>query len=234
MSLSLSLILPAYNEERTVLKTVTEAIEFLSAMKLSFEIIVVADGTDATREKVVTFAKNEPRVRVLGSTERRGKGRGVKDGVEIAQGRFIGFADADNKTPISEYAAFHRELEAGARIVIGNRKARSAQIEKKQALYRQLGSLAFNRMMNAFMGLKGIEDTQCGFKFFDRDTAREIFNEMKTDGYMFDVEILYLAARKGIAVKQLPVRWRDDADSRLDLVRGNLKNLREILRIRLG
>ena len=84
------------------------------------------------------------------------------------------------------------------------------------------------------MGLKGISDTQCGFKFFQRDTAKQLFGELKTNGYMFDVEILLLAARKNIPVKQLPVRWRDDADSRLDLVWGNLKNLREILRIRIG
>jgi hypothetical protein len=115
---------------------------------------------------------------------------------------------------------------------IGTRRG-GATIERAQPLYRRIGSLGFLWFMQTLVGLPGINDTQCGFKFFQRDAAKEIFRRQKVDAYMFDVEILAIARRLGYRIQQVPVRWRDDADSRLDLVTGNLRNVRDIFRIGL-
>ncbi len=109
---------------------------------------------------------------------------------------------------------------------------RGAQIERSQPLYRRIGSHGFGVVMHTFVGLRDIVDTQCGFKFFRGDVARDLFTLQRIDGYMFDAEILYLAQRRRYRVTQVPVRWRDDGDSRLELVSGNIRNLRDILSIR--
>lgn len=230
---SVTLIFPAYNEARQIQSTISEASRFFYQNAIPFNIIVVADGTDGTREIVSQLAQTDSRISVMGSEQRRGKGRGIREAVTVAQGDFIGFADADNKTPITEFANFYPELKKGAHFVIGSRRHRHSQTERKQAFYRQIGSKGFNFLIKGVLGLTGIPDTQCGFKFFKRETAKRIFSIQKIDGYMFDVEILFLARKLGVPVTQLPVRWRDDGDSRLRLFSGNLKNLSDIFRIRL-
>ena len=110
-------------------------------------------------------------------------------------------------------------------------KRGAAVIERAQPLYRRVGSVGFHWFMQTVVGLAGIQDTQCGFKFFQHAAAKELFRRQKIDGYMFDVEILAIARRLGYRIEQLPIRWRDDADSRLNLVSGNLRNVRDIFRI---
>ena len=223
--------MPAYNEVARIAGTIGEICAYFEAKSCGFEIIVAADGADGTREVVGELAARNPRVRVIGSNERRGKGRGVRDGVVLARGDVIGFVDADNKTPITEFEKFEGPLADGADLVIGSRGIDGSVIERAQARYRQIGSRLFGVCMHALVGLPDIIDTQCGFKFFRGDVARDLFTRQRIDGYMFDVEILSLATRTGYRLVQIPVRWRDDADSRLDLVVGNLKNARDILRI---
>jgi dolichyl-phosphate beta-glucosyltransferase len=161
-------------------------------------------------------------------------GHGVRRGMRLASGEVVGFADADNKTPIEELAKLLPWLGRGFALAIGSRALAESQVEIKQPLYRQLGSRGFALAMHAIVGLRHIHDTQCGFKFFTDDAAREIFARTRIDGYMCDVEILWLAERLGYRVKEVGVRWRDDGDSRLELVRGNTRNLIELLRIRFG
>ena len=167
-----------------------------------------------------------------GLPERRGKGRGIREGVARATGDIIGFTDADNKTPIDELDKVLPLLTDGADLVIGSRAGKAALIERPQKLYRRIGSRGFALFMHAAVGLNGIVDTQCGFKFFRGDVARDLFARQQIDGYMFDVEILYLAKRLGYRIEQVPVRWRDDGDSRLDLIAGNVRNVRDVLSIR--
>lgn len=226
-----SVIVPAYNEVARIAGTLGEMCAYFEAKPYAFEIVVVADGADGTREVVGALAARNPRLRVIGSAERRGKGRGVRDGVALARGDVIGFVDADNKTPITEFEKFEGPLADGADLVIGSRGIDASLIERAQARYRRVGSRVFGVGMHALVGLTDIVDTQCGFKFLRGDVARDLFSLQRIDGYMFDVEILALATRAGYRIVQTPVRWRDDADSRLDLVFGNLKNARDVLRI---
>ena len=229
---SVSLILPAYNEAHSIAATISEAIRYFRAKQFAYEIIVAADGDDGTREVVREIALSDARVQVIGGPERRGKGRGIREAMCLARHAVVGYADADNKVPIEEYDKFAPLLEEGCPIVIGSRALAQSQIERAQPWYRRAGAALFAVTMSTVTGLRAISDTQCGFKFFRHDVGRQLFEIQKIDGYMFDVEILLLAERLGLPVREIPIRWRDDADSRLELLLGSVRNMRELWQIR--
>jgi dolichyl-phosphate beta-glucosyltransferase len=195
--------------------------------------VVAADGQDGTRERAREYAQRDAAVQVIGAPGRRGKGRGIREAVALASGAIVGFADADNKVPIEEWDKLEPWFAHGYDVVIGSRALQRKLIERRQPFYRRAGGAGFHYFMQAVVGLPGITDSQCGFKFFRRDVARDLFARQRIDGYMFDVEILALAQRLGYRIQQVPIRWRDDADSRLELFRGNLRNVVDIFRIRL-
>ncbi len=226
----LSLIFPAYNEAQRIADTVGEAQSYFQERQLAYEIIVSADGTDGTREIVEEMAKSDVAIRVIGSAERRGKGYGIREAIPLTRGEFVGFADADNKTPITELDKILPLLPTH-NVVIGSRGLRESRIEQAQPFYRQLGSKGFGVFMHLVTGLSDIVDTQCGFKFFQRPVALDLFARQRIDGYMFDVEILYLARKAGYSIAQVPVRWRDDGDSRLQLLSGNIRNAIDVFKI---
>jgi dolichyl-phosphate beta-glucosyltransferase len=228
----ISLILPAYNEAGRIAATIAEAVSYFRSRSLAYEILVAADGDDGTREIVAGLGRGDPAIRAFGEPARQGKGRGIRQAVGMACGSIIGFADADNKVPIEEYGKLEPFLAEGFPIAIGSRALARATILRSQPWYRRLGGKGFGVFMRAATGLRGIADTQCGFKFFHGDVARRLFALQRIDGYMYDVEILLLAQHLGYRVREVPIRWRDDGDSRLDLVRGNLRNLRDILPLR--
>jgi dolichyl-phosphate beta-glucosyltransferase len=227
-----SLVVPAYNEVKSIAQTIEQITAYFEKRRSTYEIIVSADGNDGTRELVADMARTDPRLKVIGSIARRGKGYGIRQGVALARGKIIGFVDADNKTPIDEYDKVEPLLHTGYDIVIGSRGLPDALIERPQPWYRRLGSSGFAIFMHTVVGLRDIPDTQCGFKFFKDYVARDLFKRQRIDGYMFDVEILHLARQAGYCIGQVPVRWRDDGDSRLALVRGNMRNVRDIFSIR--
>ena len=230
----ISLIFPAYNEAGRIENTIRETIEFFTKRKLSYEVVVAADGDDNTREIVRGMAATDPAIRVIGQPERRGKGRGIREAVALATGEIVGYADADNKVPIDEFDKIAPWLEQGYEVVIGSRASTESSIERKQPLYRQIGAQGFHIFMRTVVGLTNVPDTQCGFKFFPADVAKALFAAQKVDGYMFDVEILALAAKWGYRIKAVPIRWRDDGDSRLDLIAGNVRNVIDIFKIRFS
>jgi dolichyl-phosphate beta-glucosyltransferase len=230
----LSLIFPAYNESKTIGRTLEAAYAWLDAQPWDYEIIVSADGTDGTREAAEAIGKSRggaSRLSVIGAPERRGKGRGIREGVRVARGQIVGFSDADNKTPIDELAKVLPWFDQGYDVVIGSRATADATVARRQPLYRQLGSKAFSVAMHVATGLWTIHDTQCGFKFFRGPVAHDLFARQTVDGYMYDVEILALASRSGYRIREVGIRWADDGDSRLDLVAGNWRNAQDLLKI---
>jgi len=229
----LTLILPAFNESRTIASTISKTIAYFDERGYTYQIIVAADGTDGTRELVAKLGLSNPRIQVTGHAERLGKGRGVREAVGMANGEIIGYADADYKVPIEEFDKIDPLLKEFD-VVTGSRALNRALIERKQPLYRRVGSRGFAVFMQTVVGLRGITDSQCGFKFFRRLVALELFRCQKIDGYMFDVEILALAKLFGHRIQEVPIRWHDDGDSRLQLLSGNLRNVADILRIRLS
>lgn len=230
----LSIIIPAYNEARSIAATLSSVREYLDAQERSYEVIVSADGNDGTRERAQELARDDERFTVIGSAHRGGKGRGVRNGVQLARGQIVGFIDADYKTPIEEIERILPGFDEGFDVVIGSRGMGDSRIERRQKLYRRVGSKVFAVGMRAVTGLRDVIDTQCGFKFFTRQAARDIFSRQKIDGYMFDVEILRLAQMLNYRVKEVGIRWHDDGDSRLELVAGNWRNAKDIFRIGWG
>jgi dolichyl-phosphate beta-glucosyltransferase len=230
----LSLVVPAYNEGARILHTVSSLQTFLDTQGYEYEVIVSADGNDGTREIVADLAQRDPRLKVIGAPARRGKGRGIREGVRLARGSVIGFVDADYKTPIEEIEKILPWLDRGYPVVIGSRALNESRVEVAQPWYRRFGSRCFGFAMHRIVGLHRIADTQCGFKFFQAPVALDLFGRQRIDGYMFDVEILFLAEQSGYAIKEVGVRWRDDGDSRLDLVAGNWRNMLDLLSIRFG
>jgi glycosyltransferase involved in cell wall biosynthesis len=230
----LSLILPAYNEVKGIKTTIDSIRAHFGRRNHSYEIIVCADGNDGTRELVTELARTDSRLTVLGDSRRGGKGLAIRMGVAQARGRIIGFADADNKVPIAETDHVLPWLNRGYDIVIGSRGLADSHVEVPAPLHRRLGSRAFAVGMHALVGLHGITDTQCGFKFFLAPVATHLFSQQRVDGYMFDVEVLYLAERCGYRIKEVGVRWRDDGDTRLQLIAGNWRNVIDLLRVRFG
>ncbi len=230
--IDLTLILPAYNERATISATIDGASAYFNSRGMRAEIIVAADGDDGTRELVAQKAHGNADLKVIGHAARGGKGRGIREAVTLARGQIIGYADADGKVPIEDYQWIEAALREGYRVVTGSRGLEESQVLRRQPWYRRLGAMGFYYYMQNVVGLPGIRDTQCGFKFFDRKAARQLFHFQKIDGYMFDVEILALARRLGFSIKEVPIRWRDDGDSRLRLLSGNLRNGIDIFKIR--
>jgi dolichyl-phosphate beta-glucosyltransferase len=229
----LSLVIPAYNEVATIQRTLRAIRDYLEPRGYEYELIVAADGTDGTREAAAALLSEMP-VAVLGEPARRGKGRGVREGVLAATGELVGFLDADYKVAIDEVEKVLPWFDEGYDVVIGSRAAAGADVRVRQPWYRRAGSKGFAMLMRPLVGLHGIADTQCGFKFFRAAAARDLFSRQRIDGYMFDVEVLSLAVRSGYKVREVGVAWRDDGDTRLQLVSGNWKNLKDLFRIRFG
>ena len=232
--LSVSLILPAYNEVKTIAQVIQEAKDYFERRGGAYEILVCADGNDGTRELAEKMAKSNSHLKVTGHPGRCGKGRGIREGMKMAQGEIIGFSDADNKTPIDEFEKMEPWLTEGYEMVIGSRALQDSRILRAQPLHRRLGSVGFSLFMHAVLGMREIVDTQCGFKFFKRHAALDLFSRQRIDGYMFDPEILYLAHLLGYSIKQVPVRWKDDGDSRFHCLSGGIRDAIDIFRIRFN
>jgi len=230
----LSVVLPAYNEAQSISSTLAAMRTFLDRQEYTYEIIVAADGDDETPAIVTQIARDWPILKLTAQAGRHGKGHGLRRGMRMATGQIVGFIDADYKTPIDEITKILPWFDLGYDLVAGSRALDDSKIEVYQPLYRQIGSRVFTLGLHLIIGLKEIHDAQCGFKFFTRSCADEIFSRTRIDGYMCDVEIFCLAARLGFSAKEVGIVWRDDGDSRLALVRGNIQNIIDLLRIRFG
>ena len=230
----LSLILPAYNEVTSISGTLRDIEQYVALKGFPYQIIVSADGNDGTRELVADLAKHNSSLSVIGSSTRGGKGLGIRRAIPLAYGQIVGIVDADNKTPITELDKVLPLFEEGYDLVIGSRALPGAVIERRQPLYRQIGSHGFGVFMHLVTGLNDIVDSQCGFKFFQQSVAQDLFSRQKIDGYMYDVEILFLAKKLGYRIAQVPIHWHDDGDSRLQLFSGNVRNVIDVFRIRLA
>jgi dolichyl-phosphate beta-glucosyltransferase len=229
----ITLILPAFNEAGSIEQTIKQAVRYFESRSLSFQIIVAADGTDGTRELIRKLSETDNRLIVIGHSQRSGKGKGVREAVQLANSKVIGFADADNKVPLEELDKVLPLFEKGNSVVIGSRALRTSRIEREPPLHRRLGSRLFTLGLHAIIGSLAA-DTQCGFKFFTHEAAKRIFAVQRIDGYMFDVEVLSLAKAFDYQISEIAVRWRDDGDTRLQLFRGNVRNIIDLLRIRLS
>lgn len=225
----LSLIIPAYNEERRIADTLDVCLRYFAQQPYSAEIIVVDDGSlDRTAEIV---RMGYPGVALLSYPDNRGKGFAVKTGVLAASGEFRLFYDADGSTPISELEKVWPIMEQGADIVIGSRALPDSEIAVKQPWYRQNMGRIYNVLLRVLM-LTQFPDTQCGFKVMNAASAKSVMPLLTRNGFGMDCEALAIAARQGFRVEQIPVRWLNSKDSRVRIVRDSFDMIREVLIVR--
>lgn len=223
----ISIIIPAYNEEKRVGDTLDKILAYKNEHELDLNVVVVDDGsTDSTVE--IVKSKN---IQVIQQIKNQGKGAAVRRGMLEADGDIILFSDADLSTPIYEIEKLLPYFYDGYDICIGSRALKDELIKEHQPWYREFMGKTFNRIVQTLV-LKGIQDTQCGFKAFTKESARKIFRKSRIDGFAFDVEALYLASRYNFKVKEIPVEWYNDERSKVDPIKDSLKMLGEILKIR--
>lgn len=223
------MVVPAYNEGNRIAATVGTIRAFLESLDRPFEIIVVDDGSlDNTREASAAIEG----VKAISYKLNRGKGYAVRQGMIASEGELVAFTDVDLSAPIEELAKLIIAVETGADVAIGSRAMKGSKLEIHQPLYREIGGKTLNLLIRLF-AVQGIHDTQCGFKLFRGDAAREMFPKCIVDGWGFDIEVLRLARKIGCVVAEIPVRWSHSADSRIHPFKAGLQVLRDILRIRL-
>jgi dolichyl-phosphate beta-glucosyltransferase len=229
----LSIVVPAYNEEHRILPTLDRLHAFLSIRPMRYEIVVVDDGsTDRTSTVVALAMSRIPNLRLERQIPNRGKGAAVRLGMLAARGQIRVMCDADGSMPPEQLPRLLAPIIAcKAEISIGSRYAEGAKTDKKQPFYRVLWSRLANRVIQRSL-VPGVRDTQCGFKAFTAETARDLFRYARIDGWAFDLEILALARRRGFAIAEVGVEWADDGRSRVNPLKDMWKVVREALTIR--
>lgn len=214
---SLSVVIPAFNEEKRLPATLAKMLSFLRERGETFEIVVVDDGSSDRTADVARAAG--PEVRVLQNPGNRGKGYSVRNGMLNARGDWRLMSDADLSTPIEDLDTLKRALSGDAQIAIASRAVEGANVEKHQSIARESSGRFFNLIVR-LLHLPGIKDTQCGFKLFSKAAAEAAFRDSKLDGFAFDVEALVLARRAGFGIREVAVTWRNDEQTRVSFGRG--------------
>ncbi len=232
MDFTYSFVIPAYNESARIRPTLDELLRYVREQSRDAEILVVNDGSsDETAEIVRDYGKLHPQVRLVENPGNRGKGFSVRNGMLHARGDICLFTDADLSSPMTEAHKLFDAINQGADIAIGSRWLRAELQTERQPLYRQLFGRIFNLALRILLGLQ-FADTQCGFKAFRREAAQLIFPLQKIERWGFDPEILFLARRAGLRVKEVPVLWAHSEGTRLHPFRDGMRMFWELLRIR--
>lgn len=230
-----SIIVPAYNEEKRLEKTLRIIADYRTKHGLNAQILIVDDGSaDRTAELARRLAAEIGRTEVVTSPRNEGKGNAVKLGVRAARGRRILFTDADNSTPIEELEMLNREMDAsGADVVIGSRYLRESRVKIKQPPQRILIGRIGNFLIRSFI-IDGIQDSQCGFKLFRGAAARDIFGHTRVKRWGFDIEALAIADQRGYKIREVPVSWYDAPNSRLRPLRDAINTFGELVFIKMN
>lgn len=230
MNPAFSVIIPAYNEERTIERAIQETAAVFKKLGASFEILVIDDGSsDRTTLHAERLGTIFSEVRCLRHPDNRGKGAAVQTGVIHAKGEMLLFLDCDLSTHPSQIFTFLPSFES-ADILIGSRRALGSIIQTPQPIHRIVLGQMFNTIIRTWLHIP-FKDTQCGFKVFTRDAARKVFSDLKTHGWAFDVEVILRAKKLGFQVSELPVIWTHGRESRVRL-RDAWRIFLEIYRLR--
>jgi dolichyl-phosphate beta-glucosyltransferase len=226
----LSIIIPAYNEERRLPATLEKTLRFLENQSYPAEVLVVENGSqDRTFQVAQEFAAQHPQFRLI-REEQRGKGRAVMRGMLAAGGQLRFMCDADLSMPIEEINRFLPPLQEDFQVAIASREAPGA-VRYNEPFYRHLGGRLINLIIR-LLALPGMQDTQCGFKCFRAAIAEDLFSSLTLSGWSFDVELLYIAKKRGYRIAEIPIPWYFMADSKISLFRDTYQLVLDILTIR--
>nr|WP_255603121.1 dolichyl-phosphate beta-glucosyltransferase [Oscillochloris sp. ZM17-4] len=235
----LSVVIPAYNEEGRLPATLASVMSYLARQSYASEVLVVDDGSS---DRTADIAEAHPGVRVL-RRDHRGKGFAVRAGALAARGAYVLLCDADLAVPISEWGTMYARLVAGNEVVIGSREGLGAT-RQGEPWYRHVMGRVFNLIIRS-VAIRGINDTQCGFKAMTRAAAQDLFRRVRIYGddapvlrgaavTAYDVELLFLAIRCGYRIAEVPVPWHYGTETKVSPLRDSLRNLRDVLTVRLN
>ncbi|MGH7507003.1 MAG: dolichyl-phosphate beta-glucosyltransferase, partial [Longimicrobiales bacterium] len=228
----MSIVIPAYNEESRIERTLREITFYCRGRREPFEVIVVDDGSrDGTVERVRSLTRELREIRLIRVPQRFGKGFAVRTGVLNARGGNVLFADADGATPIADVARLEEMILAGADIAIGSRSMRSGEVRVDGRTHRRIMDRVFHALVS-IVAVRGFQDTQCGFKLMRADVARDLFSRTRIDGFSFDVELLLMAVHRGYRVREVAVNWTHRPGSRFNPVVDSLRMVADVFLIR--
>jgi len=230
MSIDLSLIIPAYNEEKLIGETLSKVVSFLDNKKFVWEIIVVDDGSIDKTSKIVESLKN-PKVKLITLKKNQGKGAALKAGFLAAEGRLQIYSDADLSVDVETINPFMQKLEKFD-VIIASRRVKGARIRKHQPWLRENMGRVFTFLTQLVTGSQVVDFT-CGFKGFTKTAARNIFARSLISRWAYDAEIVYLAEKKDFKILEYPVSWVNRKDTRVRLNKVVLESLRDLVRIRI-
>ncbi|MGI8922927.1 MAG: dolichyl-phosphate beta-glucosyltransferase [Fimbriimonadales bacterium] len=226
----LAVVIPAYNEEPRLERSLSRIREYLSAQPYSWTVLVVSDGsTDTTPAIAGSIAGSDTRFALHEYSPNRGKGYAVRTGMMEVEGDWLLLCDADLAAPIEEV---EKLFAAKAAVAIGSRPLADSKLEVRQPWWRELAGRAFNGAVQA-LSIRGIKDTQCGFKLFEHKAAKEVFSRCRFDGFSYDFEALMLARALGYQIAEIPIRWSHQEGSKVRLLRDGMRMLRDLVTLRL-
>lgn len=225
----LSIVIPAYEEAERLGPTLERVVGWIGSRARSAEVVVVDDGSrDATSRVAARF--EDRGVRTERFEANRGKGAALRRGVALSRGRHLVLSDADLSTPIEEIDRLEPRL-GEVDIVLGSRAVAGARLTRRQPRHRELAGQAFNLAIR-LLGVRGIRDTQCGFKLLRGDEGRALFADLTVDRFAYDVELVWLARRRGLRVEEVGVEWRNDPATRVRWLRDGVAMLLDVVRFR--
>jgi dolichyl-phosphate beta-glucosyltransferase len=228
----LSIVVPAYNEEKRLGTTLDRLTAYMGAQGYSYEILVVDDGSvDGTVDLIRERARRRGDIRLVKNAVNRGKGYSVRHGIEEARGEYSLFSDADLSTPIEDVEKLFPKLKKGFDVAIGSRALKESDVRVHQPWYRELMGKTFNKIVRLIV-LHGIKDTQCGFKLFKTSVAKEVFSRQRIERFSFDVEALFIAQKRGYRIAEVPVTWYNSPSSTVSVMSDPIRMFTDVVRIR--
>jgi dolichyl-phosphate beta-glucosyltransferase len=228
----LSIVIPAYNEQERLVASLASIASYIDAGELDAEVLVVDDGSKDKTAELAEGALAGRRGRVVRNGDNRGKGYSVRHGLLESRGRFVLVTDADHSTPIEQHAKLAKAMrDRDVDVVIGSRALPESDVRVRQGWAREAMGRRFNTIIRASTGLP-FRDTQCGFKLMDRERVRPLFDKMVVNGFAYDVELLFLCAKFGLSVAEVPVTWSNSEGSKVSIVSDPLRMIADVWRVR--
>lgn len=227
-----SIVIPVYNEEKRIPRSIDQITGFFNSLGEEVEIIFVDDGSTDNTAKALEDYKKRYGFKVIGYKKNRGKGYAVRRGALAAAGDWIIFFDIDLATPLSEFSHFKFFVAAGDQVVIGSRRLTGSEIQRREHWLREFMGAGFSALSRLFV--LEVTDFTCGFKCFSREAAEQIFPLARINRWAFDTELLYIARLRGLPIRQMPVKWSHDGDSKVRVLKDALVSLKELAQIKFN
>ncbi|MFW6233692.1 MAG: dolichyl-phosphate beta-glucosyltransferase [Nanoarchaeota archaeon] len=230
----ISIIIPAYNEEKRIEPTIIKILKYIKPKFNKFELLIIDDGSkDKTIDIISKYQKENNEIKILKNIKNKGKGYSVKKGILDSKYDLVLFSDSDLATPIEELEKLKKQIDKGFDIAIASRNLNTSNIVVKQPLYRQILGNLFPYFVQ-IIAVSGIKDTQCGFKMYKNNVAKEIAKRQTLERFSFDVEQLFIAKKMKYKIAEVGVTWIDKEGSKVSTIKDGLRMLRDLFIIRLN